>query len=496
MARTKATSCQPPSATELSDLAKKVREEKDAKRPGSDADVPKAKKARVQRELITEEDLLIADTFDPRELNFVLSWDNFDRLKSFYKMGDYECTCIHLAMIGKVEEGKKLWSKYQIPGYMFSKSGKFDRSKAKGQGLGESDAKAKSAKESMKEPLANGEDSTKEPSANAKKSMEPPVNAKKSTKKAPENAKAESLSDVRMKEPEEEDGSDDSSSSSDEDLLSGSSSHPSGPPDDEDGAPKAVARPDDLDLDCDDDEAIVKKPEVTEPEKVSTDHAALDAKWNLKNQVEASVPEPPSRLLSCETLVLGQQDLSAQASVVHAKAVPEDCGNSERKIDTIISKGSPVYDEDAPDCAESVRFWCSVGGKRTEREKVSITGQASVRTKITGKGIAALADTTSSLASSGTKGAPVSLASLVQIAENCKGPRDAEKTPEEPSAKDEKVEKKAKKGKDKDKKAKKEEPKTTQERKDFIRNFSFANIQSFLVPLICKIQVWGILKPI
>lgn len=153
-----------------------------------------------------------------------------------------------------------------------------------------------------------------------------------------------------------------------------------------------------------------------------------------------------------------------------------------RKIDTIISKGNPVYDEDAPDCAESVRFWCSVGGKRTEREKVSITGQTSVRTKTTGKGMAALADTTSSLASSSAKGAPVSLASLVQIAENCKGGGDADKTEEPSGAKEEKAPKE-KKAKGKDKKAKKEEPKTTKEKKDAARNF-IANVRTFLILLV------------
>lgn len=96
-------------------------------------------------------------------------------------------------------------------------------------------------------------------------------------------------------------------------------------------------------------------------------------------------------------------------------------------------------------------------------------GQTSVRTKTTAGGIAALADT-SSMACSSASGA-VSLASLVQIAENCKG--DADKsTAEEPSGKDEKAPKE-KKAKGKDKKPKKEEPKTLQEKKDHTRNFVF-----------------------
>lgn len=90
MALTKAAATKPPSANELSDLAKKIRELKTAsaapKRSADGDGAPKAKKTKTVKELITEEDLLIADTFDPRELNFVLSWANFDKLNVFSKV--------------------------------------------------------------------------------------------------------------------------------------------------------------------------------------------------------------------------------------------------------------------------------------------------------------------------------------------------------------------------------------------------------------------------
>ena len=50
------------------------------------------------------------------------------------------------------------------------------------------------------------------------------------------------------------------------------------------------------------------------------------------------------------------------------------------KIEAIISKSAPVPDSDCPDDPESVRFWCTCGGRSSQKEttKVSATAETTV----------------------------------------------------------------------------------------------------------------------
>ena len=127
------------------------------------------------------------------------------------------------------------------------------------------------------------------------------------------------------------------------------------------------------------------------------------------------------------------------------------------KIDAIIRKNEAVPAEDAPDDPASTRFWSFVGGKYTDRERVSVKGTAVVGVKATPGGIAALLDG-GAMPGSGTLGAPttpstVTLSSLVGLAK------------EAPAAAAPKAKAKAK-GKAK---AKAKEPQTTKEKKDVAR---------------------------
>ena len=119
-----------------------------------------------------------------------------------------------------------------------------------------------------------------------------------------------------------------------------------------------------------------------------------------------------------------------------------------------------MYDEDAPDCPESVRFWCFTSGRVTDREKVSVTGQSSIRVRGNADVVAAMAEQT--MTGAGSAPAPasqLSLSALVDVAKAAGG--DAENK--------DKKEKKTN-GK-KAKKVKKEEPSNTKEKKDAGRNF-------------------------
>lgn len=69
----------------------------------------------------------------------------------------------------------------------------------------------------------------------------------------------------------------DSESSEEEDLLSSSGSQPPPPPPQH---PPTVARPEDLDENC--DESPLDPPGLPEPVKMPIDHEALDAKHALK----------------------------------------------------------------------------------------------------------------------------------------------------------------------------------------------------------------------
>ena len=51
---------------------------------------------------------------------------------------------------------------------------------------------------------------------------------------------------------------------------------------------------------------------------------------------------------------------------------------SRKKIDAIPRKGDSVPDPDAPEDAESIRFWCFTSGRYTDRERVKVTGSARI----------------------------------------------------------------------------------------------------------------------
>ena len=136
-----------------------------------------------------------------------------------------------------------------------------------------------------------------------------------------------------------------------------------------------------------------------------------------------------------------------------------------KKIDSIIAKGNAVYDEDAPDCPESVRFWAFTSGKMAEKEKVSVTGQAKAYVRPTADVVGSLVDVGGlpSASNSAAGGGNLSLSSLMNVVKDAQGGVEAEK-PKASKIKD----KKEKKGK----KVTKEEPDTIEEKKDAARNLS------------------------
>ena len=60
------------------------------------------------------------------------------------------------------------------------------------------------------------------------------------------------------------------------------------------------------------------------------------------------------------------------------------------KIETIISRLSPVPDSDCPDDAESVRFWCTSGGKSMQKETTTVAATAETRVATTQEGLASI----------------------------------------------------------------------------------------------------------
>ena len=89
------------------------------KAPRSAAKAVKDVLKRGKTQEITPEDLLAADGFNPTALPFVLSWQNYDKLKNFYQLQDDECTTILLAMVGPCESGRQFWSRFKVPLEMF-----------------------------------------------------------------------------------------------------------------------------------------------------------------------------------------------------------------------------------------------------------------------------------------------------------------------------------------------------------------------------------------
>ena len=65
--------------------------------------------------------------------------------------------------------------------------------------------------------------------------------------------------------------------------------------------------------------------------------------------------------------------------------------NIRTKIDTLISRSTPVPDPDAPEDPESVRFWATSDGEFSERERTKVSATATARVTPTTDGLAAMA---------------------------------------------------------------------------------------------------------
>lgn len=154
-------------------------------------------------------------------------------------------------------------------------------------------------------------------------------------------------------------------------------------------------------------------------------------------------------------------------SNLNTENLSNDILTVRKKIDTIISKNEPIYDEDAPDCPESVRFLVFTGGSCVDREKVAIAGSSTVNVRTTPDMLGSLVEPTTTLpgrsaaATSGGAGAAgqLTLSSLVGVVNDCKD-ADKKKDEKKPTKKDKK-----------EKKVKKEDPQTTKEKQQNGRNF-------------------------
>ena len=181
MARTKssakASRASAPSVSQLSDLARHFRQQKDSateeptapmetskepmdtKEPSKEPskDVPecrarkktkpvdnktkkaKNKKAEPPKEpenntagedlQIYAEDLVSLKDYDKSELDFDLCWGNFGKLKAFYSLDDRETCTFLLGMCGATSEGKKHWEKFDVPLHLFEEDGTFNPDK-------------------------------------------------------------------------------------------------------------------------------------------------------------------------------------------------------------------------------------------------------------------------------------------------------------------------------------------------------------------------------
>ena len=64
--------------------------------------------------------------------------------------------------------------------------------------------------------------------------------------------------------------------------------------------------------------------------------------------------------------------------------------NLRMKIETIIAKSTPVPDSDCPEDAESVRFWCNIGGKSTQKETTTVAATAEAHLATTQEGLSSI----------------------------------------------------------------------------------------------------------
>eukprot|EP00435_Cladocopium_sp_Y103_P000945 s674_g1.t1 len=523
MPKTKATEvakqAKKASVAQLSELAKKFIRDKSGKEPEAPAgsvpptappagSVQPAPEVPVKKEKleISEADLLEANGFDPKGLPFCLQWCNIGKFRRMFHLDEQEACTILLSMVGPTPEGEDVWSKYDFPEYMFDKDGYLEPKNAKFKDT-----------DSAPEPKAYPKSKAKQ--VRSKAAAGPPAKARKLAPPV----------DTRN----EPDASMDDQSSEDEDLQSGtgSSNGPPAPP-----APPTVMDPKDFE-DCQDDgaEEVVNAPGLPEPVKESIDANALDAKHALKEAMSTPLQTPHqvfrpnlvnSVSLSCSLILpcfnpmhcfphgifLLPQGEKTDAEPKSAKLGPsasnvvtesdqllaaltllkDGFGDPDlkaifkgKKIDTIISKNQPIYDEDAPDCPESVRFLVFTGGSCVDREKVAITASSAVNVRSTPEMVGSLVEPTATLpgSSAAASGAArvggagqLSLSSLVGVVNDCKDDN-----------KEDKKEKKAVKKDKKDKKVKKEDPSTTKEKqqngcKELKKEMSNCNILYDLPP--------------
>ena len=312
MAKTKASQAKArsaPSLEALSNLAKKLREQKDAemKTDGGSAKVePKAadpkpavstrvtgktkpvskdnsmvknngvkgepkkskdKVAAVPDNVITEEDLMEADEFDPTGLDFCLCWKDFKKLQEFFDISHRETTTILLAMVGLKPDGKQHWGLYKYPQHMFNENGVLmimpDNPRVqKPASRPPTAVEAEAKKLELELDLQGSRDRRKEDG----KIAEPPKKVRKVEEDKTSHAATESESE--------------------EDLLS-SVAGSNGP--DEPPPPAVDVKPMDFQLENEDgaDADNLPKLNLPEPEKMSIDVPALDAKHALKESLQS-----------------------------------------------------------------------------------------------------------------------------------------------------------------------------------------------------------------
>ena len=178
--------------------------------------------------------------FDPASLPFELKWENYEKLKALHKFTDFEATSILVAYLGRTPEGKQYWSKLKM---------------------------AKHIKPATEPEDAKEDDEDEDDHESGHDSKRARVDFKNDD---PAEASEDGEEDAEEEEEEEEE----------EDLLS----HPSGAPHPE-VVPVAVAKP-----------KIPPVPETFVQPKMKIDHAALDAKYALKQSLQAQAT--PSKAVS------------------------------------------------------------------------------------------------------------------------------------------------------------------------------------------------------
>ena len=137
-------------------------------------------------------------------------------------------------------------------------------------------------------------------------------------------------------------------------------------------------------------------------------------------------------------------------------------------------------DPDAPDCPESIRFWCFTSGKYFDREKVSVTGSTTAKVKTTAEGMASLMASGTDMPGASSLG-PVgvvqpTLASLTDVVKSQQAAAASAADPKKRAPKS-KV-KKEKKEEPKDTKGKKTAARTSSQIRNRVGFFTFFNLMS------------------